>query len=156
MPVWLGGYNALQAFLDTALPQLEMTSKYAHFADGTGGASVTILIVAVGIGIAWLLWIPWRKSTHAFSESPAIRPLAAYWLGGWGFDWLYDLIFVRPVKWFARAARNDLVDYVVGGIAWLNVAAWRTLSAGQTGRLRAYVAVAGFGIALVLAVVVLR
>ena len=63
---------------------------------------------------------------------------------------------MRPVKWFAHVARNDLVDYVVGGIAWLNVAAWRGLSTGQTGRLRAYVAVAGFGIALVLAVVVLK
>jgi hypothetical protein len=49
-----------------------------------------------------------------------------------------------------------VVDYAVRGIAWLNVAAWRSLSAGQTGRLRGYVAVAGFGIVLVLAVVVLR
>ena len=54
------------------------------------------------------------------------------------------------------STRNDLVDYVVGGIAWLTSAGWGALSAGQTGRLRAYVAVAGFGIALVLAVVVLR
>jgi NADH-quinone oxidoreductase subunit L len=156
MPEWVSGFHPLQDFLNTALPEVEMTGAYAHFADGVGGAFVTILVVAVGIGIAWLLWIPWRQSTNAFAASPAIRPLAAYWLGGWGFDWLYDLIFVRPVKWFARVARNDLVDYVVGGIAWLNVAAWRTLSAGQTGRLRAYVAVAGFGVALVLAVVVLR
>ena len=65
------------------------------------------------------------RSTHAFAASPAIRPLAAFWLGGWGFDWVYERVFVRPVKWFARVARNDLVDYVVGGIAWLNVAAWR-------------------------------
>ena len=100
--------------------------------------------------------MPWRRGTHAFAASPVIRPLAAFWLGGWGFDWLYERVFVRPVKWFAHVARNDLVDYVVGGIAWLNVAAWRGLSAGQTGRLRAYVAVAGFGVALVLAVVVLR
>jgi NADH-quinone oxidoreductase subunit L len=156
MPGWVSGFHPLEDFLDTALPQVQMIGRYAAFADGAGGAFVTIVIVAVGIGIAWLLWIPWRQSTHAFSESPAIRPLAEYWLGGWGFDWVYDLIFVRPVKWFARVARGDLVDYVVGGIAWLNVAAWRTLSAGQTGRLRAYVAVAGFGIALVLAVVVLR
>ncbi len=156
MPGWVSGFHPLEDFLNTALPPLELTGRYAAFADGTGGAFVTILIVAVGIGIAWLLWIPWRRQTHAFSESPAIRPLAAYWLGGWGFDWVYERVFVIPVKWFAHWARNDLVDYVVGGIAWLNVAGWRTLSAGQTGRLRAYVAVAGFGIALVLAVVVLR
>ena len=156
MPGWVSGFHPLEDFLDTALPPLELTGRYAAFADGTGGAFVTILIVAVAIGIAWLLWIPWRRQTHAFSESPAIRPLAAYWLGGWGFDWVYERVFVIPVKWFARVARNDLVDHVVGGIAWLNVAGWRTLSSGQTGRLRAYVAVAGFGIALVLAVVVLR
>ena len=87
--------------------------------------SLTILVVVVGIGLAWLLWMPWRQGTRAFAASPAIRPLAAFWLGGWGFDWLYERVFVRPVKWFARVARNDLVDYVVGGIAWLNVAAWR-------------------------------
>jgi len=156
MPGWISGFHPLEDFLDTALPPLELTGQYAHFADGTGGAFVTITIVAIGIGIAWLLWIPWRQGTQAFAASPSMRPLAAFWLGGWGFDWIYERVFVRPVKWFAHWARNDLVDYVVGGIAWLNVWAWRRLSAGQTGRLRAYVAVAGFGIVLVLAVVVLR
>ncbi len=66
------------------------------------------------------------------SESPGIRPLTAYWLGGWGFDWVYERVFVRPFQWFARVAGNDLVDYVVDGIAWLDVAAWHALSAGQT------------------------
>ena len=100
--------------------------------------------------------MPWRLGTSRFAASPGIRPFVAYWLGGWGFDWLYERAFVRPVKWFARVARDDLVEPAVNGIAWLNVWAWGTLSAGQTGRLRAYLAVAGFGVALVLAVVVLR
>ena len=100
--------------------------------------------------------MPWRKGTHAFAESPAVRPLTAFWMGGWGFDWVYDWVFVRPIRWLAHAGRADVVDYVVRGIAWLNVAAWRGLSTGQTGRLRGYVAVAGFGVVLVLAVVVLR
>jgi NADH-quinone oxidoreductase subunit L len=156
MPSWLGGYHPLEGFLDTALPQLEWTGRYAHFAESVGAALLTILIVGVGIALAYFIWMPWRQGTQAFAASPVIRPLATFWLGGWGFDWVYERVFVRPVKWFARVARNDLVDYAVGGIAWLNVAAWRGLSAGQTGRLRAYVAVAGFGIALVLAVVVLR
>ena len=125
MPEWVSGFHPLEDFLDTALPQLELTGTYAHFADGTGGAFVTILVVAVGIGIAWLLWIPWRQGTHAFAESPAVRPLAAYWLGGWGFDWVYERVFVRPIRWLAHAGRDDVVDYVVRGIAWLNVAAWR-------------------------------
>jgi NADH-quinone oxidoreductase subunit L len=156
MPVWLGGFNPLQEFLDTALPHVEWSESLGHFAESAGAAFITIAVVMGGIGISYLLWMPWRQGTQAFAASPAVRPLAAFWLGGWGFDWLYERVFVRPVKWFAHWARHDLVDYVVGGIAWLNVAGWRTLSSGQTGRLRAYVAVAGFGVVLVLAVVVLR
>ena len=156
MPPWLAGFHPLETFLDTALPPIEFTGRYAHFAESALGALVTILVVVGGIALSYLLWMPWRKGTHAFAESPAVRPLAAFWMGGWGFDWLYERVFVRPIRWLAHAGRADVVDYVPRGIAWLNLAAWRGLSAGQTGRLRAYVAVAGFGVVLILAVVVLR
>jgi NADH-quinone oxidoreductase subunit L len=156
MPGWLGGFHPLETFLDEALPPMELTGSAAHFAESAGGALVTIAIVLAGIALAYGLWMPWRAGTSRFAASPEIRPVAAFWLGGWGFDWVYERVFVRPVKWFSRVARDDLVEPAVSGIAWLNVWGWRTLSAGQTGRLRAYVAVAGFGVALVLAVVVLR
>jgi NADH-quinone oxidoreductase subunit L len=156
MPGWLGGFHPFETFLDSALPPMELTGTHAHFAESAGAALVTIAIVLAGIALAYGFWIPWRAGTSRFAASPEIRPITAFWLGGWGFDWVYERVFVRPVKWFARVARDDLVEPAVSGIAWLNVRAWRALSAGQTGRLRAYVAVAGFGIALVLAVVVLR
>jgi NADH-quinone oxidoreductase subunit L len=156
MPVWLGGFNPLQAFLNTALPATEFTGQYAHFADSALAAWITIAVVLGGIGLSYLFWMPWRRSTHAFAESPAMRPLVALWTNDWGFDWLYDHAFVRPIRWLAHAGRGDVVDYVVRGVAWLNVAAWRGLSSGQNGRLRGYVAFAGFGVVLVLALVVLR
>jgi NADH-quinone oxidoreductase subunit L len=156
MPGWLGGFHPLEDFLNTALPPLELTGTYAHFSESAGAALITIAVVVGGILLSYVFWMPWRAGTHAFAESPAVRPLTYYWLEGWGFDWVYDWVFVRPIRWLAHVGRHDAVDYGVRGIAWLNVAAWRALSAGQTGRLRAYVAVAGFGIALVLAVVVLR
>ena len=61
-----------------------------------------------------------------------------------------------PVKWFARVARGDLVEPAVSGIAWLNVQAWRALSASQNGQLRVYIGVAGVGLAVIVAFVVLR
>ena len=156
MPAWLGGFDPLRRLLDTALPEVDWSESLGHFAESAVAAFITIAVVLSGVGLSYLLWMPWRQGTRAFAASPAVRPLAAFWLGGWGFDWLYERVFVRPVKWFAHWARHDLVDYVVGGVAWLNLAGWRTLSAGQNGRLRGYVAVAGFGVVLVLAVVVLR
>jgi NADH-quinone oxidoreductase subunit L len=152
MPAWLGGYHPLESFLSTALPPTELSG----FAESTGAALLTIAIVLAGIGFSYLIWVPWRAGTADFAAAPLVRQVGDFWLGGWGFDWVYERVFVRPVKWFARVARSDLVEPAVSGIAWLNVWAWRALSAGQTGRLRAYLAVAGFGVALVLAVVVLR
>ena len=87
MPAWLGGFDPLKSFLTTALPPLEMTGRYAHFAESAGGALITIAVVVAGIALSYLLWVPWREGTHAFSESPAMRPLTAFWMGGWGFDW---------------------------------------------------------------------
>ena len=154
MPAWLGGYHPLESFLSTALPQTELTGS--AFAESIGAALMTIGIVLAGIALAYGLWMPWRAGTARFAASPLPRAVSAFWLNGWGFDWLYERVFVRPVKWFARVARGDLVEPVVDGIAWLNLWAWRTLSAGQTGRLRAYIAVVGLGVVLLLAVVVLR
>jgi NADH-quinone oxidoreductase subunit L len=79
-----------------------------------------------------------------------------FWLHGWGFDWLYEHAFVIPVKWFANVARNDLVEPVITGIARANLVAWRVLSASQTGLLRLYIGVAGVGLVIILAFVVLR
>jgi len=155
-PAWIGGPHPLEDFLDTALPPINWAGQYARFAESPGAATIIILVVYAGIFLSYLLWMPWRQGTHAFAESPLVRPLADFWLNGWGFDWLYERVFVRPIKWLAHAGRHDVVDHAVRGIAWVNLAAWRTLSGGQTGRLRGYVAVAGFGIVLVLALVVLR
>src|SRR5665647_3408056 len=88
-------------------------------------------------------------ATARFAAQPVPRAIQAFWLHGWGFDWLYERVFVRPVKWFARIARGDLVEPAVGGIAWLNLRAWRALSASQNGLLRTYLTVAGVGIVLV-------
>ena len=156
MPAWLGGFEPLRKLLDTALPPAPMEGAAAHFAESVGAALITILVVAAGVGLSYVLWMPRRERTQAFAAAPSVQPLVALWRGGWGFDWFYERVFVRPVKRFAHWARHDLVDHVVGGIAWLNLAGWRGLSAGQNGRLRGYLAVTGLGVVLVLAVVVLR
>jgi NADH-quinone oxidoreductase subunit L len=154
MPAWLGGFHPLASFLDTALPPTKLSGS--AFAESAGAALLAIVIVLAGVEIAYLLWMRRRPATASFAARPVPRAIQTFWLHGWGFDWLYERIFVRPVKWFARVARGDLVEPAVGGIAWLNVRAWRALSASQNGLLRRYLTVAGVGIVLLLAFVVLR
>ena len=36
------------------------------------------------------------------SANPAGEVLHAWWFADWGFDWLYDKVFVQPFLWVAR------------------------------------------------------
>ena len=114
------------------------------------------VVAIAGIFLAWLLYGPLRATLAAVVEKPAARAMREYWLKGWGFDWLYDLLFVRPFKAIAQVNRDDAVDLLPMGLAQL--AAWlhRGLSRTQTGEVRWYVAVLTLGVILLVALVVLR
>ena len=152
LPEWMGGWKPFEQFLSTALP----TTDAGGWAFGLGEATILEVVSLTGIAVAYLLWMRRRAATAVFAARPAPDALERYWRAGWGFDWLYEHMFVIPVEWFAHVARNDLVEPVVKGIASLNVLAWRGLSASQNGLLRLYIAVAGAGLAVIIAVVVLR
>ncbi len=42
-------------------------------------------------------------------------PLARLLFAGFGFDWLYHQLFVRPFLWFAQADKHDVIDYLFLG-----------------------------------------
>jgi len=152
LPEWMGGWDPFARFLETALPLIPMQG----WAFGLGEATIVEVLSLAGVGLAYLCWMRWRDATAALAVRPVPDALERYWRAGWGFDWLYERVFVLPVKWFARVTRDDLVEPVVTGIARLNVLAWRGLSASQTGLLRLYIGVAGVGLVIILAFVVLR
>jgi NADH-quinone oxidoreductase subunit L len=152
LPEWMGGWKPFARFLETALPLVQTNG----WAVGLGEATVVAVLSLLGILVAYFAWMRRREATAALAVRPVPDALERYWRGGWGFDWLYKRVFVLPVKWFARVARNDLVEPVVAGIARVNVLAWRAFSASQTGLLRLYIGVIGVGLVVILAFVVLR
>jgi NADH-quinone oxidoreductase subunit L len=154
LPAWMGGFHPLETFLETALPATQtVASSFAY----TGVSTLlTSLIAVVGVALATVWLVESRAALGRFAARPAPHALQEFWLHGWGFDWLYEHLFVIPVRWFARLARHDLVEPAFSGIAWLNVQAWRALSASQNGQLRVYVGVAGVVLAVIVAFVVFR
>jgi len=154
LPHWVGDVHPFETFLDEALPATRtIASSFAY----TGvSALLTSLIAVVGVALATVWLVESKVALKGFAARPVPHAVHELWLYGWGFDWLYEHVFVIPVKWFARVARNDLVEPAFAGLAWLNVQAWRALSASQNGQLRVYIGVTGVGLALILAFVVLR
>ena len=94
------------------------------------------VIALAGIGLAYLLYQRRRQQAAEADASAAAR----YFLGGWGFDWLYRYVFEVPFLWFAHASRNDLFEPPVDRLARLARAGWRG-SVGHAERPRALVCV---------------
>jgi len=109
----------------------------------------------LGIGLAYTLYMRPRRLAQARRQRPILDGIRRWWFVGWGFDWLYDRLFVMPFLRFARANRDDAADLIYQGIAWLNVALHHALRATQSGQVRWYAAGIALGAAIILGIVVI-
>jgi NADH-quinone oxidoreductase subunit L len=107
-----------------------------------------------GIYIAWALFLRSRAALAAVMRQPVFQSVHRFWLTGWGFDWMYDHVFVQPLVWFAAVDKRDGLDRIYDGLAWSSRAAWRALSDTETGRVRQYAAGLTIG-ALVITTIVI-
>jgi NADH-quinone oxidoreductase subunit L len=139
LPPTLGDRSYFTAFLQPVLPAAAAVPSRAI---ELGRLQSFAAIVSLGgIYIAWVVFLRSRATVDALvQQQPAVRALHRFWFAGWGFDWLYDHLFVRPVVWFAAVDKHDAIDRIYDGLAWTSRAGWRALSETQTGRMRWYAA----------------
>ncbi|MFA5938192.1 MAG: NADH-quinone oxidoreductase subunit L [Sinimarinibacterium sp.] len=109
-------------------------------------------IFAVAAGLGGIL-LAWRWYGHGAVAAPVETPLRALARSGWGFDALYDRLFVRPLYALARANRNDAVDRGYDLLAHSLMVLHRQLLRTQTGRLRWYAAAMAIGVVALLGAV---
>jgi len=138
LPPTLGDTDHFTAFLGTVLPALVTVPGRAM---ALARLQLVAGIVSLGgIYIAWALFLRSRAAMAAMAQQPAFQTVQRFWRSGWGFDWLYDHLFVQPLVWFATVDKRDGLDRIYDGLAWSSRAAWRALSDTETGRVRWYAA----------------
>ena len=144
-PPDFGGVPVLSNFLNSVLPPL------AEVHVGPITEIVTALCAsasfAIGLGFACVLYGPWR------SVKPREDLLLRLWYSGWGFDWVYDRVFVAPLQFVVRGSASDVVDSVYTGVAKLADAAGGMLRRAQNGRVRWYATGIAAGFVVLFAVV---
>ena len=142
----------LLAFVQSTLPAM----VEAHAAGLTEALSevVAALAFVIGLYVAYLFHLQIRSLADSAVANPAGRALHPWWFADWGFDWLYDRVFVRPFLWVARINKNDFIDTFYTGVARLTEAMYRALRLTQTGKLRWYAACIAVGSVVFLAMVV--
>ena len=138
LPPTLGDKPYFTALL---LPVLPAVAAVPARAIELGRLQIAAAVVSLGgIYIAWALFLRSRMIVAAVMRQPALRMVHRFWFAGWGFDWAYDHVFVRPLVWFAAADKHDAIDRIYDGLAWTSRATWGALSSTETGRIRWYAA----------------
>jgi NADH-quinone oxidoreductase subunit L len=155
IPSTLWRFPAFSNFLDPVFGA-------SHGPEGSHTAELVMQALAAaaslgGIGLATLWFLGRERKPGEALEVPfAVGPLQRFWFAGWGFDWIYDHVFVRPYRWISRVNRADVADLPVRALAWTVRLGHTLLRTTQVGLLRWYAAGLALGAILLLAVVILR
>ncbi|WP_426153290.1 NADH-quinone oxidoreductase subunit L [Pseudomonas sp. DC3000-4b1] len=112
-------------------------------------------IALAGILLSALLFLGKRRVATAIANSGPGRLLSAWWFAAWGFDWIYDKLFVKPYLWISHVLRRDPMDRGIGLVPRLVKGGHSVMSRTENGQLRWYAASLAFGAVVVLGAVVM-
>ncbi|HEX9022146.1 MAG TPA: NADH-quinone oxidoreductase subunit L [Nitrospirota bacterium] len=117
---------------------------------------VTASIVSLaGIFAAYYFFLRKPQTAGNLVQRAPIAAIQRFWFMGFGFDWLYERLFINPFLWIARINKNDFIDSGYTGIAALNRGLHAVLSKTQTGNIRWYAMGIALGAVLFLGIVLL-
>ena len=91
-------------------------------------------------------------NNHVVDNATVIKvQLSTWWYNAWGFDWLYDKVFVKPFLGIAWLLKRDPLNSMMNIPAVLSRFAGKGLLLSENGYLRWYVASMSIGAVVVLA-----
>ncbi len=123
-------------------------SDGSHPAHGVVYVSISVPIV--GVLVAYLIFYTGQLKVDGLANSSLGKILGKFWLSGWGIDWLYDRLFVKPYYGLANKLKSEPVDALYGLIVTINQTFNQWLSSAQSGRMRWYIASMVAGLILVI------
>lgn len=154
----LGVLLVLSTFVGAMIhpPLVGVLPEAANLADESHKHVLEMISAAVaiaGIALAAWLFLPANKPFQAFFATKFSHGFRCLWKYGWGFDLLYERLFVKPYLWLVRVNSRDLIDIVVESIPVLMRRGHDVVSATENGLVRWYAASIAAGAAAVLLIV---
>lgn len=124
--------NLLHQVLPETVLKVEMHSEWLF-------QIIAALASLGGIYVGYIIYHRQYQPIIKLKESIVGIKLYKFWLSGWGFDWLYQKLFVNPFVFIARINKGDWIDSFYQGIALVNIRLYKFLSYTQSGSLRWYI-----------------
>jgi len=143
LPASIGNIHLFSSLVDNTLP-VTVTKT------GEGYEllfqALSAIIALTGIYIAYLIYFKKPSYSEPYNHSRINK----FFEKGWGFDKLYDTLFVRSVVWLSVIDKNDFFDLWNIGLSRLALLFNRLLSTTQNGKMRWYLLSFVIGIAIIL------
>ena len=136
LPETLGNLPLFSNFMQNVFPG--ESGKHAGAASKFMLQIIASVASIAGVFIAYVLFIGRPQYAESLSKNPAGSVLERFWFSGWGFDRLYEILFIRPFIWLIQINRDDFIELIYTGIAAINRILHAVLSATQTGNIRWY------------------
>ncbi|MDO8992105.1 NADH-quinone oxidoreductase subunit L [Daejeonella sp.] len=135
LPHNFGHFTLFSDFLHPVLPEVTMGNE-------TWPEWIFQLMASLatfgGIYISYQLYSKNPALILRLKQSSLATALYQFWFLGWGFDRLYDILFVKPLTYLSNINKNDIVDQIYSGISFISIKLYRLLSYTQSGSLRWY------------------
>ena len=114
---------------------------------------IAAMVALAGVYVAYVFYL--KKPVLADQAKAAAPGTHQFWLEGWGFDKLYNLLFVKPFVYLSSINKQDFIDSFYDGLVSVAGVFHTILAATQNGRLRWYVLGIVIGAMLILSLALL-
>jgi len=147
LPHTLGHVTLFSSLLSSVLPEVLLR-------EGVESSEWIIQIVATVVALSgvYIAYFFYRQRPDLVrSVKSATRDVHQFWLNGWGFDTLYNTLFVRPFVYIATINKNDVIDKFYAGLVQVAEFFNQLFVKTQSGILRWYIMGIVIGAILILA-----
>ena len=149
LPESIGNIHLFSNLVDNTLPAV-VVKETSH--SEILFQFLSAIIALTGIYLAYLIYFKKPALSESFNHSR----LNKFFEKGWGFDKLYDTLFVKPVVWLSEIDKDDIFDWLNIGVSRLALMANGLLSFTQNGKLRWYLMSFTIGIVLILTYMIFK
>ena len=109
-----------------------------------------LLSAVISLGGIYLAYLLFYKNSPIARKVQESSRLSDFFYSGWGFDRLYNMLFVKPVVWLSEIDRKDFIDLVYTSVARMTGYFNLLISRTQNGKLRWYVLFLTAGISCII------
>jgi NADH-quinone oxidoreductase subunit L len=142
LPESWGHVQLMSGFLSTTFPETIVNHSLPEWVLQLLSGGISIL----GIYIAYIAF--YKRKALDTSVSPS--GINKFFLSGFGFDRLYDVLLVKPYTWICQVNKNDFLDKVFNSIGSAALFINKKVSSTQNGQLNWYLMSVAFGVVILL------